>query len=37
LLVPSGGYKKSPRTFNQCSYQVRPLKDVEHDNYVLCK
>jgi hypothetical protein len=36
LFVPCGGCKMSPRTFNQCCYQLRPLKVVEHDTYVLC-
>jgi hypothetical protein len=28
--------KKSPRTFSQWCYQLRTLKVVEHDTYVLC-
>jgi hypothetical protein len=28
LFVPSGGCEMSPRTFNQCCYQLRPLKVV---------
>jgi hypothetical protein len=28
LFVPCGGYKMSPRTFNQCCDQLRPLSTI---------